>query len=160
MASLAAENWVNYDGIEVSEFDGALLMSLLEESNGEGYNDEQLNRVIQSLEAEINEQNMVEWDDLAMESELLLSDEEDGQNCLASTDFGWADNMELVPSSPSEDMNWSNYMDQCELHLDNLLDFEGVPDYSQINFNVVEAEEQQGFSSLWHETCDGIGYTV
>ncbi|KAJ4726561.1 putative Heat stress transcription factor B-4b [Melia azedarach] len=154
MASLVAENWVNYDGIEVSKFDSALLMSLLEESNGEEYSDEQLNSVIQSLEAEIKEQNMIECHDLSMEPE-LLSDEENGQK--TSMNFGWGDNMELAPSSPSDDMNWSTYMDQYELDLDNFSEFKGVCDYSQINFNVVSSEEHD-FSSLWHETYDGIGY--
>lgn len=61
-------------------------MSFLEESNGEEYNDEQVHKVIQSLEAEINhEQNMLEGQDLSMK---LFSDQEDSQNCLASMDFG------------------------------------------------------------------------
>ncbi|KAJ4726562.1 putative Heat stress transcription factor B-4b [Melia azedarach] len=158
MASLVAENWACFNGddnsksVDVLKFDSALLTSLLEESNCEEYNDEQLNRVIQSLEAEINEQNGLECYDLDMEPELLLSDEEDGQNGLASMDFGWGDSMEqLLPSSPSEDMNWSNNYMEFDI------EFENIGDYSEI-YNSVPSLEEHGFSSLWLETYDAEGY--
>ncbi|ESR55522.1 hypothetical protein KPL70_007187 [Citrus sinensis] len=155
---MTAENWAcisDYsNGVEISKFDTALLMSLLEESNGEEYNDEQVNKVIQSLEAEIYyEQHMLESQDLAMEPELLLSDKEDGQNYLASTEF----DMEQLPCSPSYDMNWSN-MDQCGgLDLDEFVEYEFVSDgYSQIYNIVSDTDQEHGFSSLWHETCDAV----
>ncbi|GAY61861.1 hypothetical protein CUMW_213260 [Citrus unshiu] len=132
-------------------------MSFLEESNGEEYNDEQVHKVIQSLEAEINhEQNMLEGQDLSMK---LFSDQEDSQNCLASMDFGRVDEMELVASSPSDhDMNWSYYMDQCGgLELDDLVEHEIVScGYFHISNIVYETDQKHGLSSLWHERCDAV----
>ncbi|KAH9723666.1 hypothetical protein KPL70_007188 [Citrus sinensis] len=127
-------------------------MSLFEESNGEEYNDEQVNRGIQSLEGEINGQYMLlESRDLPVELELLSNIEEDGQNCLESMDFGWADEVEQVPCSPSDDMNWSNYMDECGgLDLDDLVEYEIVSSrYSQI-YNIVSEYDhlEHGFSFL------------
>lgn len=101
------------NGVEISKFNSDLLISLLEESHGEEYNDEQVNRAIESLEAEINANMLEAGHDLAMEPEFL--GDEDVQNCLASMEFEWAE-MEMVPSSPSDDMNWG--MDQCENELD------------------------------------------
>ncbi|KAH9733687.1 hypothetical protein KPL70_010647 [Citrus sinensis] len=116
-------------------------MSFLEESNGEEYNDEQVHKVIQSLEAEINHGKKY------------------SQNCLASMDFGRVDEMELVASSPSDhDMNWSYYMDPCGgLELDELVEHEIVScGYSHISNIVYETDQKHGLSSLWHERCDAV----
>ncbi|KAJ0046273.1 hypothetical protein Pint_04913 [Pistacia integerrima] len=143
MASMVAETWAyingedDSNGVEVGKFNDALLMSLLEEPHGEEYNNEQVNKVIQSLEAEPEFLN--------------VGDNEDGENCLSSMEFEWEE-MELVPSSPSDDMNWC--MDQYENELDFMVDYGHVSDYSQI-YNVVSSEEQS-FCSLWHETYDTL----
>ncbi|KAJ0102810.1 hypothetical protein Patl1_05025 [Pistacia atlantica] len=143
MASMVAETWAyingedDSNGVEVWKFNDALLMSLLEEPHGEEYNNEQVNKVIQSLEAEPEFLN--------------VGDNEDGENCLSSMEFEWEE-MELVPSSPSDDMNWC--MDQYENELDFMVDYGHVSDYSQI-CNVVSFEEQS-FCSLWHETYDTL----
>ncbi|XP_031250313.1 uncharacterized protein LOC116108184 [Pistacia vera] len=158
MASMVAETWAyingedDSNGVEVWKFNDALLMSLLEEPHGEEYNNEQVNKVIQSLEAEINANMLEAGRDLAMEPEFLnVGDNEDGENCLSSMEFEWEE-MELVPSSPSDDMNWC--MDQYENELDFMVDYGHVSDYSQI-YNVVSFEEQS-FCSLWHETYDTL----
>ncbi|KAJ0046268.1 hypothetical protein Pint_04916 [Pistacia integerrima] len=143
MASMVAETWAiingedDSNGVEISKFNNALLMSLLEESYGEEYNDEQVNRVIQSLEAEINSN---------------MFDDEDGQNSLASMEFEWAE-MELVPSSPSDDMNC--FVDHCENELDLMVEYGDVGDYNSQIYSVVSSEEN-GFSSLWHENYEPV----
>ncbi|XP_044504285.1 uncharacterized protein LOC123224635 [Mangifera indica] len=147
MASLVSETWAivngedDSNGVEVSKFNDALLLSLLEESNGEEYNDEQVNRVIQSLEAEINANMLEASHDLAMEPDV--------QNCLASMEFEWAE-MELLPSSPSDGMNWC--IDQSENELNFLVENGDVSDYPQL-YNIVPLEEHS-FCSLWQETYD------
>ncbi|XP_031250315.1 uncharacterized protein LOC116108185 [Pistacia vera] len=161
MASMVAETWAiingedDSNGVEISKFNNALLMSLLEESYGEEYNDEQVNRVIQSLEAEINANMLEAGDDLAMEPEFLgLSDDEDGQNSSASMEFEWAE-MEPVPSSPSYDMNW--FVDHCENELDLMVEYGDVGDYNSQIYSVVSSEENC-FSSLWHENYKPVAY--
>ncbi|KAJ0046270.1 hypothetical protein Pint_04914 [Pistacia integerrima] len=145
MASMVAETWAiingedDSNGVEISKFNNALLMSLLEESYGEEYNDEQVNRVIQSLEAEIN----------------ANIDDEDGQNSSASMEFEWAE-MEPVPSSPSYDMNW--FVDHCENELDLMVEYGDVGDYNSQIYSVVSSEENC-FSSLWHETYEPVAYS-
>lgn len=146
MASMVAETRLitngddGSNGVEISKFNSDLLISLLEESHGEDYNDEQVNRAIQSLEAEINANMLEAGHDLAMEPEFL--GDEDVQNCLASMEFEWAE-MEMVPSSPSDDMNWG--MDQCENELDFMFEY---------GFS----SEENGFSSLCNETYETVAY--
>ncbi|XWS27437.1 hypothetical protein CRYUN_Cryun26dG0115200 [Craigia yunnanensis] len=124
--------------IEVPEIDAALLISLLEESLSEEYcNDERVNSLMESLEAEIRMENHglcnIEGD---MESN-------DGFDC-----FEWTE-MEMVPSSPSDDMNWYAEYHVEEISMDDLVEFGN--DLPQDYYEVPLEHE---YSSLWQETYD------
>ncbi|KAK9266474.1 hypothetical protein L1049_021386 [Liquidambar formosana] len=170
MASPIFENYACINGdddfnqFEVSEINGALLMSLLEESQGEVGDDDRLMSVIRSLEAEISP-NRTYGLDSPMELEFGVNQEDyqlcnagqvDGQDCSTSADldFGWID-MELTSSSPSDDVtNW--YMDPCGDEMDGIIEFGGVSDYSQIYYGV--PLEEHGYNSLWQDTYDSVMY--
>ncbi|KAH1120662.1 hypothetical protein J1N35_003822 [Gossypium stocksii] len=78
--------------IEIPEIDAGLLMSLLEESQCEEYsNEEQVNSLMESLEAEIR---MVKAGSCSIEGDIGSNDY-----------FEWSE-MEMVPCTPSDDMNW------------------------------------------------------
>ncbi|XWS10227.1 hypothetical protein CRYUN_Cryun39dG0057200 [Craigia yunnanensis] len=99
---------------EVPEIDTALLMSLLEESQCEEYcNEEQVNSLMESLEAEIRMQaNHGSCNTISGEIE-----SNDGFDC-----FQWTE-MEMVPSSPSDDMNWYVENHAEEISMDDLVEF-------------------------------------
>ncbi|WRX29370.1 hypothetical protein QQP08_021857 [Theobroma cacao] len=125
--------------IEVPEIDAALLMSLLEESHCEEYcNEEQVNSLMESLEAEIRMANHDSCYEVDMKSN-------DGFDC-----FEWTE-MEMVPSSPSDDMNW--YMEDHVEEMDGMVEFgNGFP------HNYYEIPLEHGYSSLWQETYDTAIY--
>ncbi|XP_057505748.1 uncharacterized protein LOC130789040 [Actinidia eriantha] len=149
---------INVDKLVVPEINGALLMSLLEESQGDECDDGRLNDVIRSLEAEIDPKMMMDSHDLSMENIEWGSESEDcqsldaghihGQDCTMSSDldFNWVD-MEMSPFSPSDEMtNW--YMEP----IDGIIEFGGeIRDYSEIYYGVPLEEHAFG-SSLWQET--------
>lgn len=150
----------HFQGIEVSESDGAILMSFLEESQGEERDQEdELNSIIRSLEAEINS-NAMDGHDLTDLDPKFISDGEDGQLCKVGRQvdshdcavphdqlgFGWVD-MEPVP--------W--YMEPCEIEMDGIIEFGGLGDYSQMNY-CIALDQEQGYRSLWQETYDTIMY--
>lgn len=145
----------DFQGIEVSEIDGAILMSFLEESQGEERDDEDvLNSIIRSLEAEINSSSM-DGQDLTLDPE-FNGDRKvghfDGHDCAVPHDqigFGWVD-MEPVPS----DLNW--YMDPCGSEVDGIIEFGGLSDYSHVINYGIALDEEQGYRSLWQETYDTI----
>lgn len=152
MASLVSENFscvneeVEYNGID------ALKISLLEESLAvlEDHNDEQLNRVIKSLEAEINPRIVLEG---SAEGDQDNDQSFDGghvyvHDCLES-DFQWA-YMEHVPSSPSDDMNWYMEVEGVE--------FGGMNTYGHDEMCYGISLEDQYYSSLWHENNETLMY--
>ncbi|KAJ7948850.1 putative Heat stress transcription factor B-4b [Quillaja saponaria] len=164
MDSLVCENsaFINgedeFDGLEVLEMDGDLLMSLLEESQTDERDEDQLNSLIRSLEAEIKVDTM-EGQDLVSN---IIGEEcsgqswkvgqMDGRDCSVSHDFdefGWVD-MDVVPSSLGEDMNW--YMNPYGGEMDGIIEFIGNEDehYSKIYHESDLGE--YGYSSLWQET--------
>lgn len=125
MASLAPEN---HNGVDVSKLNGVFLTSLMEESQSEEYNDEQLESFIRSLEAEINPTRM-EDQDAEMDSRLLMSND-----VQLLDEFSW-DAMELEdPSSlllSEDDLSW--YMDfQGDDQMDCFVEFGGFTDISQL----------------------------
>lgn len=149
MASFVPENWDFIDGCD--DYDtGALLMSqLLDESHVEDCDDERLTSVIRSLEAEINEPNVLiehidsfmelEWDDNLAEICKNKRDEKDedvinGQDCSTTSsdddlvNYNW---MEM------EDMNEYYYHYPRFINLDNVSN----------NFL-----EEQSYGSLWQDT--------
>lgn len=122
------------------KIDGALLMSLLEESHCEYCNEEQLKSLMKSLEAEIRMQaSHGSCDNVSLDNE-----SNDGFDC-----FEWTDEMEMVSSSPSDDMNWCVENHVEEISMDDLLEF--GDDFPQ---NYCEIPFEYGNSSLWQETYD------
>ncbi|MFQ6659215.1 hypothetical protein Gotur_028202 [Gossypium turneri] len=96
---------------EVPEIYTGLLMSLLEESQCDEYcNEEQINSLMESLEAEIR-----------IASDCSCSTE----GGIGSNDcFEWSE-MEMVPSSPSDDMNWYVEDHVQEMSMDGYLEVKG-----------------------------------
>ncbi|KAA8524069.1 hypothetical protein F0562_010500 [Nyssa sinensis] len=138
MASLVFENWACINNDEVSEIDGDLLMSLLEESLLDDGNEERLRRVIQSLEAEIDP-IMMEDHNSPMEPKLdgfmedcQLSDvrQVDSQDCLTShdLDINWIDMDVVALSSTYDDMTNNWCMDPCGGEMDGIIEFGEVGD--------------------------------
>ncbi|GMJ05365.1 hypothetical protein HRI_004205700 [Hibiscus trionum] len=125
------------EGIETPGTDAALLMSILEEmeSQCEEYcNEEQVNSLMESLEAEIRMANHGSCSSIEGDVEHNGS-------------FEWAE-METVPSSPSDDMNWLVEDHVEEMEMDGyLVQFEN------------EIQSENGFSAnLWQETYDAAIY--
>ncbi|GMJ10033.1 hypothetical protein HRI_004672500 [Hibiscus trionum] len=145
MALLLKENPESSDGsnameeIEIPEMDAAVLMSLLEESHCEEYyNEEQVNSLMESLEAEIR---MANHGSCSFEGDV----ERDGSS-------GWAE-METVPSSPSDDMNWCVEDQFEEISMDELVQFG-----NDFALNPYEFPTEEGYASLWQETYDTAIY--
>uniref|UniRef100_A0A5B7CCB0 Uncharacterized protein n=1 Tax=Davidia involucrata TaxID=16924 RepID=A0A5B7CCB0_DAVIN len=156
MASLVPENWActnSYD--ELTELDGDLLMSLLEESQVNDGDEERLRRVIQSLEAEIDpimmegHNSLVEpkLDGFPEDCQFSDASQVDSQDCLTShdLDINWID--------MDDDMtNWC--MDPCGGEMDGIIEFGGIGDYSHIFYGV--PLEEQEFCSLWQESHESL----
>ncbi|TYJ48160.1 hypothetical protein E1A91_A01G040900v1 [Gossypium mustelinum] len=120
--------------IGVPEIDAGLLMSLLEESQCEEYcNEEQVTSLMESLEAEIR---MVNAGSCSIEGDI-------GSNNY----FEWSE-MEMVPSSPSDDMNWYVEDHAQEMSMDGYL----VQFGNDFPLNCYESQLENGFTSLWQET--------
>ena len=179
MASLGtSESWAcinrdyEFEGIEVSGLNHeAFLMSLMEElqDHVEESDEERLNSVIQSLEAEINSCTTdADQQDSSMESDhQSVSDGEDSQSCSLGQMDGydcaisfddldmneWI-NMETEPCSPSHEMNCYVYYDGEEMS-NGVIGFGGVSttdhDYAHTYYGV-SLDQQQGYNSLWQET--------
>ncbi|MBA0705323.1 hypothetical protein Golax_017526 [Gossypium laxum] len=126
--------------IGVPEIDAGLLMSLLEESQCEEYcNEEQVTSLMESLEAEIR---MVNAGSCSIEGDI-------GSNNY----FEWSE-MEMVPSSPSDDMNWYVEDHVQEMSMDGYL----VQFGNDFPLNCYESQLENGFTSLWQETYDTAIY--
>ncbi|MBA0849099.1 hypothetical protein Goshw_011351 [Gossypium schwendimanii] len=125
---------------EVPEIDTGLLMSLLEESLcDEDCNEEQINSLMESLEAEIR-----------MASDCSCN----AEGGIGSNDcFEWSE-MEMVPSSPSDDMNWYVEDHVQEMSMDGYL----VQFGNYFPLNCYENQLENGFTSLWQETYDTAIY--
>lgn len=152
MAYSLPENWrcINadhlFEGIEeISEINTALLMSLLDESQGDQEADnDRLTSIIQSLEEEIHHHEF-ELTIIPQEYDHQLKGQDDG---LASvdTEFDWID-MEVMPSY---NHITSSYMDLC----DGDLEMDGIIQYSQLNWDTTVSLEENGCNSLWQQTYD------
>ncbi|MBA0849210.1 hypothetical protein Goshw_012964 [Gossypium schwendimanii] len=146
MALLFKEKPVLVDGsdameeIEVPKMDTAILMSLLDESHYEEYyNKEQVNSLMESFEAEIR---MANTGSCSVEGNIESND------C-----FEWTE-METVPSSPSDDMNW-----YLEDHVEGISMDELVQFGNDFAFTCYEIPfENVCASSLWQETYDTAIY--
>ncbi|MBA0787069.1 hypothetical protein Gotri_027289 [Gossypium trilobum] len=128
--------------IEIPEIDAGLLMSLLEESQCEEYcNEEQVNSLMESLEAEIRMVNA------AGSCSTIEGD-------IGSNDYLEWSEMEMVPSSPSDDMNW-----YVEDHVEDMsMDGYFVQFGNDFPLNCYEIQPENGFTSLWQETYDTVIY--
>ncbi|KAK8368445.1 hypothetical protein V6Z12_A01G041000 [Gossypium hirsutum] len=115
-------------------------MSLLEESQCEEYcNEEQVNSLMESLEAEIR---IVNAGSCSIEGDIGSND------C-----FEWSE-MEMVHSSPSDNMNW-----YVEDHAEDMsMDGYFVQFGNDFPLNCYEIQPENGFTSLWQETYDTIIY--
>ncbi|CAI9784333.1 unnamed protein product [Fraxinus pennsylvanica] len=152
MASMVADNWESVDGYdyfintENSEIGESVLMSLLDESQNEDCDDERLENVMRSLEAEImpNNTNCYSFDNLEWESgpvECQSSSEESVNELeiemefskLHDLDFQWMD-LEMDPSSPCDGGMASWYMDPYEQEMGAVTDFGGLKNYSHISY--------------------------
>lgn len=185
MASMSVTNYekrdcINcydaFEGIEVPKINGthALLMTLMEELQDqvEEGDEERLNRVIQSLEAEINSSTMDSDQDSSMESDHQSVSDGDqdgaqsfnlgqinGQDCSVSFDDvdmnGWDIDMEAVPCSPGQEFNWCMYPATCGDH-----DHETSSDYyANSTYYGVALDRENGYNSLWQETTyDSLMY--
>ncbi|CAN6690759.1 unnamed protein product [Malus baccata var. baccata] len=149
-ACMNDDNAYAFEVHEGMETNGAILMSLLEEWQEEDRDEERLNSVIQSLEAEIIKTTMDRNDSNLEDSNLWnIVGVLDGQDCLRSPSsddcdpLGWFE-MDQVACSPSNGMNW--YADSCEYdQMDNFPKdhCEWVRDYSH----------EHVYNSIWQETA-------
>ncbi|KAE8680053.1 Detected protein of unknown function [Hibiscus syriacus] len=120
---------------DVPEIDADLLVSLLEESQYEEYcNEEQVNSLMESLEAGIR---MANHGSCSSEGDIELNGSSE-----------WAE-METVPSSPSDDMNWC-----VEDHFEEISMVELVQFGNDFALNCYEFPLENGHASLWQETYD------
>ncbi|KAK8527566.1 hypothetical protein V6N13_085387 [Hibiscus sabdariffa] len=130
--------------IQTPEFDAAVLMSILEEMESQCEdqycNEEQVNSLMESLEAEIR---MANHGSCSIEGDI----EHTGS-------FEWAE-METAPSSPSDDMNW-----YVEDHVDEMaMDGYLVQFGNDFPLTCYEIPSENGFSAnLWQETYDTATY--
>lgn len=139
------------DGVKGMEINGALLMSLMEESPSDERNDERLDTLMKSFEAEISGSKMMGGHDSS--GSKLMSHDEDGESSCntsyvegqdswasisSSDEYGveWVD-MDLIPSSPFNDEGW--YTDPCGHEYDG--------------FEMAE----QGYNSLWEDNYELCG---
>lgn len=145
MASIAPEN---LDGVDVLKLNSVFLMSLLEESQGEEYNDEKLESFIRSLEEELNPTTMEDQDSVIDSRVLICNDVQ------VMDEFSW-DDMELEgasPSSLSKD-GLSLYMDfHGDDQMDCFVEFGGVTDHSQLYDGVPTLENNGCYNFVWPET--------
>ncbi|KAF9588744.1 hypothetical protein IFM89_015181 [Coptis chinensis] len=138
---------LEFEGMEISELDGELMMALLEESHIEEAEDERLGSVIRSLEAEINQPKGIH------ESfEYPIAD--------FHSSFDWID-IEMASTSNDDDIGkWYTYsiendiLDMTEFGDNNdmaLLSqtFGNIEDYSQLYYG-----DEHVFGSLWQGTYD------
>jgi len=121
MASQIFEGLALIKGNDGLQINGALLMSLMEEpSPCDESDDDRLDSLIRSFEAEISGSKMGDHDDSASSTGSEMYESNDMEECAtqtlnmgeidwanSSSEFGvgWVD-MDLVPSSPFEDKSW------------------------------------------------------
>lgn len=158
-----------HDGV-FSEINGAYLMSLMEElqDHVEENDEERLNSLIQSLEAEINSCTIMDADQESHvepnyqpvsigEGSQLFSLEQmiNGHNCSVSFDDvdmnGLIDMEPAVPCSPSHEMNnW--YLYQGDEIRNGVIGYGGVStDYSAHTYYGVVLNQEHEYSSLWQD---------
>ncbi|XP_061352169.1 uncharacterized protein LOC133297118 [Gastrolobium bilobum] len=162
MASQVCETlaFINDDdgvrGMEVLEINGALLMSLMEESPSEESDNDRLDSLIRSFEAEISGNKIMGCHDSAS-TELMSNIEEDtqlwnigemdGQDYWASScefEVEFVD-MDLMPSSPCDDGSWfiDPFDDEKNNGMaNNLMVYDGF------------AMGEHGYNSLWQENYE------
>ncbi|XAR56394.1 hypothetical protein NMG60_11036862 [Bertholletia excelsa] len=166
---MAAENWAclngigeDFDKLEVPGIDSSLLKSLLEESQADECDDERLNSVIRSLEAEIDP-NAMSVSDSSMDGEWVVSNSDDCQSSdlyqhMDDQDYSMAHDLdhfnwmevEMAPSLPCDELNnW--YLEPCEVEVN---EYGGVTvrDHSHMYHYGVPSEED-AYGSLWQEAC-------
>ncbi|KAI3465947.1 hypothetical protein Pfo_022610, partial [Paulownia fortunei] len=135
--------------IEFSNIDSSLIMSLLEDSQVEVGDDERLRSVIQSLEAEIiNQDSFLETNSEGYLEDYQFSDVEQMDSCSTSPDHIYFEgiDMEVPYCSPTDDMT-GYFMGHFADEIENVVEFVGVTDYSQVCYGM--AMEEDGYHGLW-----------
>ncbi|KAG4947492.1 hypothetical protein AAZX31_15G232500 [Glycine max] len=164
MASQVCETLTFINGDDGLKINGALLMSSLmeEPSPSDESDDDRLDSLIRSFEAEISGSKMGDHhDSSSIGSEILMSNnimeecatqswnnnmgEIDGMECWAhssSSEFGveWVD-MDFVPSSPFEDRSWN--LDPCGDEYAMANNFKGYDGFA--------LGEHGYYNSLWQD---------
>ncbi|OMO74615.1 hypothetical protein CCACVL1_16574 [Corchorus capsularis] len=146
MAFLVQENSFAFGSD--NEFNSAFLMSFLEEPACQEYNHEELDRLMRSLEAEINP-NATDINDLMMDAESSSDESHIGyESESVDLEFQWGD-MEAMPSpSPSQDMNWE--MDAQGEGIDALVEI--GDNFSDLYFD--DVVEGKMYTTSWIDELD------
>ncbi|KAJ6301697.1 hypothetical protein OIU77_015917 [Salix suchowensis] len=169
-SSSVFENWemINGEtdgagGSEVSEMSSSadFLMSLMEETPGEEYDNERLSSLIQSLEAEIDPSRMVGGDASMMDPSSTCDQSCDaGQvedhDCWGADLISWDADIEMdSPSCDHDDDDLSVWYHPIGYQVDLMAEFGGVRSCSQIYSGV---DFDNGSIGLWQEPWDETMY--
>ena len=167
-SSSGSENWVmiNVDidgsgGSEVSEMNrsAGFLMSLMEETPGEDYDNERLSSLIQSLEAEIDPSRMVGGDASMMDpvtfDQSCAAGQVEGHECWGNDLISWDVDIEMDSPSCDHDDGISFWYHPIGYQMDVMAEFGGVRNCSQIYSGV---DFDNGSIGLWQEPCDETIY--
>ncbi|PIM98693.1 hypothetical protein CDL12_28820 [Handroanthus impetiginosus] len=136
--------------IEFSNIDASFLMSLTEDSQID--DDERLRSVIQSLEAEILNQNS--FLETNSEEKYQFSSIQQMESCCTSADHDQGHDfyfegidMEMPYYCSSADEMSSYFSCHFEDNVENMAEFGGLTDYSQVCYGM--AMEEDDYSGLW-----------
>ncbi|KAL0320504.1 UNVERIFIED_CONTAM: hypothetical protein Sradi_5311900 [Sesamum radiatum] len=140
------ENLDDLNDVEFSNIDSSFIMSLLDDSQVEGGDDQRLISVIQSLEAEIMTPNLF----LETNSkDYAFPDVEQMDCCSTSSDHVYFEGIDVDVSYMSmliDDMT-SYFIHQSADEMESVVEFVGLRDYSQVCCGV--AMEEDDYSGLW-----------
>ncbi|KAL0406590.1 UNVERIFIED_CONTAM: hypothetical protein Slati_3972900 [Sesamum latifolium] len=136
--------------VEFSNIDSSFIMSLLDDSQVEGGDDQRLISVIQSLEAEIMTPNsFLETNSECYLEDYAFSDVEQMDGCSTSSDHVYFEGIDMdvsYMSTLTDDMT-SYFIDQSAEEMENVVEFVGLRDYSQVCCGL--AMEEDDYSGLW-----------
>ncbi|KAL2247249.1 UNVERIFIED_CONTAM: hypothetical protein Sindi_2577200 [Sesamum indicum] len=143
------ENLDELNDVEFSNIDSSFIMSLLDDSPVEGGDDQTLISVIQSLESEIMTPNsFLETNSECCLEDYAFSDVEQMYGCSTSSDHVYFEGIDgdMSYMSLTNDMT-SYFIDQSADLMENVVEFVGLRDYSQVCCGV--AIEEDDYNGLW-----------
>ncbi|KAL0301343.1 UNVERIFIED_CONTAM: hypothetical protein Sradi_6411100 [Sesamum radiatum] len=144
------EDLDDLNDVEFSNIDSSFIMSLLDDSQVEDGDDQRLISVIQSLEAEIMTPNSFsETNAECYLEDYAFSDVEQMDGCSTSSDHVYFEGIDVDVSymSLTDDMMTSYFIHQSADQMENVAEFVGLRDYSQVGCGV--AMEEDDYSGLW-----------